>query len=394
MWRSPTEIGTGQHRRTKSVTNPCSVCNEEVHDEDKALNCDLCDTWEHQDCIRQADRLSEELYHSITHCNNKSIVIVCTACRHKGSLGKRLLKYELESARVNEQLLASERLLEERQRTIERLLEDKRVLLSERDKLSDELSGMKKLPSLVSETEEVVSPSSETDDRVQSSDEHSVDSEHSAESRRPPRRGSRLVQPPGFREIRSRVGTFSGRKGEDDFSLWLTDFEEATTDFTWSDNARVRWFSWFIEGPAKATWQRTLTSKERGSWTSTKKIFQGQYGIHMDPRTAYQRCHELQYEELGSVQALLEAMREYQRLAPEKLSDANLESILWNKVPVVLQKEVGEMKEWSLQELFQRLLKAEARVQERERRQQPVPNQSGSATATVNRRSFTTPGEK
>ena len=63
------------------------------------------------------------------------------------------------------------------------------------------------------------------------------------------------------------------------------------------------------------------------------------------------------------MQALLEAMREYQRLAPDKLSDTNLESILWNKVPVKLQKEVGEMKEWALQE-------AEARVQERERRLQ------------------------
>ena len=150
----------------------------------------------------------------------------------------------------------------------------------------------------------------------------------------------------------------------------FADYEEATRDFTWSDDTRVRWFSWFIEGPAKATWQRTLTSEERGSWATTKKIFQGQYGIHMDPRTAYLRCHELQYEELGCVQALLEAMREYQRLAPDKLSDVNLESILWNKVPVVLQKEVGEMKDWSLQELFQRLLKAEARVQERQRRQQ------------------------
>ena len=135
----------------------------------------------------------------------------------------------------------------------------------------------------------------------------------------------------------------------------------------WSDEIRVKWFSWFLEGPAKATWQRTLTTEERGSWASIKKIFQGQYGIHMDPRTAYLRCHELQYEELGSVQALLESMREYQRLAPGKLSDTNLESILWNKVPVVLQREVGEMKDWSLQELFQRLLKAEARVQERER---------------------------
>ena len=60
-------------------------------------------------------------------------------------------------------------------------------------------------------------------------------------------------------------------------------------------------------------------------------------------------------------------MREYQRMAPNKLSDANLESILWNKVPYAMQREVGEMKEWTLNEQFQRLLKAESRVLERER---------------------------
>ena len=56
----------------------------------------------------------------------------------------------------------------------------------------------------------------------------------------------------------------------------------------------------------------------------------------MDPRTAYQRCHDLQYDSFGSVQGLLEAMRDYQRMAPQKLSDANLESILWNKIPIKL----------------------------------------------------------
>ena len=51
-------------------------------------------------------------------------------------------------------------------------------------------------------------------------------------------------------------------------------------------------------------------------------------------------------------------MRDYQRiLAPHvpKLSGANLESILWNKVPIKLQKEVDEMTKGSLQELFQKL---------------------------------------
>ena len=60
-------------------------------------------------------------------------------------------------------------------------------------------------------------------------------------------------------------------------------------------------------------------------------------------------------------------MREYQHIAPSKLSDANLESILWNKVPYAMQREVGEMKEWTLNEVFERLLKAESWVLERER---------------------------
>ena len=58
-------------------------------------------------------------------------------------------------------------------------------------------------------------------------------------------------------------------------------------------------------------------------------------------------------------------------MAPSKLSDANLESILWNKVSYAMQWEVGEMKEWILNELFSET--AEARIMstgERERHQQ------------------------
>ena len=42
------------------------------------------------------------------------------------------------------------------------------------------------------------------------------------------------------------------------------------------------------------------------------------------------------------MQGLLDAMRDYQRMAPNKLTDDVLESILWNKVPVELEKEVKE----------------------------------------------------
>ena len=77
--------------------------------------------------------------------------------------------------------------------------------------------------------------------------------------------------------------------------------------------------------------------------------------MHIDPRTAYQRCHELQYDKFGSVKGFLESMRDYQKMAPHKLSDANLESILWNKVPVKLQKEVGLMTEGFLPTINQGL---------------------------------------
>ena len=88
----------------------------------------------------------------------------------------------------------------------------------------------------------------------------------------------------------------------------------------------------------------------------------------MDPRTAYQRCNELQYDQFKSVQGLVDSMRDYQRMAPQNLTDTVLESILWNKVPVKLQREVKEITDGSVQELLQRLLKAESIVEERERR--------------------------
>ena len=91
------------------------------------------------------------------------------------------------------------------------------------------------------------------------------------------------------------------------------------------------------------------------------------YGVHLEPRTAYLCCHELQYSDFCSVQGLLEAIKDYQRMAPDQISNDKFISILWNKVPIKLQKEVGEIKDWSLQELLHCLLRAEARVAENER---------------------------
>ena len=68
------------------------------------------------------------------------------------------------------------------------------------------------------------------------------------------------------------------------------------------------------------------------------------------------------------MQGLLDAMRDYQRMAPSKLSDEVLESILWNKAPVELQREIKEITVGSVQELLHKLLHAKSTLQERERR--------------------------
>ena len=61
-------------------------------------------------------------------------------------------------------------------------------------------------------------------------------------------------QPPGFKELRERVGKFTGN-GEEDFEVWLADYSEATGDCGWTDQLRAHWFSWFLAGAAKYTWQ-------------------------------------------------------------------------------------------------------------------------------------------
>ena len=85
------------------------------------------------------------------------------------------------------------------------------------------------------------------------------------------------------------------------------------------------------------------------------------------------------------MQGLVDAMRDYQRMAPQKLRDETLESILWNKVPIELQQEVKEITDGSVQELLQKLLRAETVLAERKRRKQ------SQATA---RRGLTRPTEE
>ena len=136
------------------------------------------------------------------------------------------------------------------------------------------------------------------------SEENSDSSEEdsSVTSRQSQRSGRRVDPcPPGFRALISRVNKFSGDKGAaGDFEIWLEDFIEATGDCGWDDKSRAKWFSWFLTGQAKASWQHTLKAEDKVQWERIKEVFKGEYGIHLDPRTAYQRCHELRYEQFGS----------------------------------------------------------------------------------------------
>ena len=78
------------------------------------------------------------------------------------------------------------------------------------------------------------------------------------------------------------------------------------------------------------------------------------------------------------VQGLLDSLRDYQHMhGCKKISNANLKPIhSWNKVPIKLQKEVCQMTKGSSKELFQKLLKPEEVVKERERKS----SHRGSAT--------------
>ena len=74
-------------------------------------------------------------------------------------------------------------------------------------------------------------------------------------------------QPHGFKELRDRVTKFSG-DGKEDFEVWLTDYCEAPGDCGWLDQMRAHWFSWFLVGAAKLTWQWVLNGEDKAIWDS------------------------------------------------------------------------------------------------------------------------------
>ena len=71
---------------------PCVVCKKDVSNTDKAFQCDCCEDWEHVECVRECERPDDTLYEALVSCRTKSILVVCTRFRKKGSLGKQFMK--------------------------------------------------------------------------------------------------------------------------------------------------------------------------------------------------------------------------------------------------------------------------------------------------------------
>ena len=94
----------------------CGMCKKEVAELDHAMECDLCEVWEHIACLQEADRPDEELYQALVRSWSKNIVYVhvCSGCRKRGSISKCLCKLEMESEYLASEQLASMCVVDER----------------------------------------------------------------------------------------------------------------------------------------------------------------------------------------------------------------------------------------------------------------------------------------
>ena len=114
---------------------PCTTCQVEVRDHDQALQCELCEQWEHVECIKVCDRPSLELYTVLSVSSSKAIVFTCTSCRRKGTLARRLAEAEITLSGLHTQINVFQQLLHERQQLLHERQQLVGCMTSERDGL-------------------------------------------------------------------------------------------------------------------------------------------------------------------------------------------------------------------------------------------------------------------
>ena len=259
-----------EKQQTEVPVDTCGICGKAVEQEHKAMQCDMCEQWEHMMCVRVPDQVEDSLYEALTKCCSKAIMFCCVSCRKGGSLFKHMNKLQTECALINKQGLASTREREETQEALKQLRVDSK---RERDELLAELKEMRhmlgasihkakgdKSPGVDNVVRDDLSSRISNESENSESDNRSDDNESHAS-----RNHNSSVQPCGFKELYSRIDKFSGKSQEDDFEVWLEDIIEATNDCGWSDKQHAHWFSWFISGSAKSTWQRNLKPTDKSS---------------------------------------------------------------------------------------------------------------------------------
>ena len=74
----------------------CVVYKKNIEDKEQALECDLCNQWEHVSCVWSVDRPSKVMYEALTENRSKAILYVRSRCRKQDSVSKCLCKFELE----------------------------------------------------------------------------------------------------------------------------------------------------------------------------------------------------------------------------------------------------------------------------------------------------------
>ena len=109
----------------------CTTCQEEIGDDQEAIQCDICERREHRLCIKACHRPTAE--YCVHHHPRQ--VFTCSHCRCKGTLTCRLQQSEaaLESAHV--QIKMYDRLLEDKQRQIDQVTVEYDVLQLEKKQL-------------------------------------------------------------------------------------------------------------------------------------------------------------------------------------------------------------------------------------------------------------------
>ena len=120
----------------------CVSCKKTTTAEERAMACDVCNNWEHVGCLRHSDTLSEELYEALKGCRSRAILYVCTRCRARGSVIKRLHEHEVERARADEQRLASAQRIDELTERLAELHEERRSWLEKQASLEKEVQAI------------------------------------------------------------------------------------------------------------------------------------------------------------------------------------------------------------------------------------------------------------